>query len=88
MDLCEDDTNFTLKWSDNTFMNYSLIPWCDAYPNNLCNDTIIYFNVEGMCIANEPYDVHRDAVCGNPYQCMYNICNQLYHYENKQKKMK
>ena len=65
---CFNDLNFTLKWSDNTLMNYSYINWCHGYPRDLCNKSIIHFNLSGSCFMNY-YDKRYPAICGDPYQC-------------------
>ena len=65
---CLDDANFTLKWADNTFMNYSYINWCNGYPMDLCDKSVIYFNVSASCFTNG-YDTEKPAVCGNPNTC-------------------
>ena len=65
---CFGDNNFTLKWSDDTMMNYSYINWCNGYPIDLCSKSLIYFNSSASCFRND-YDKKRPAICGNPYQC-------------------
>ena len=65
---CFSDLNFTLKWSDNTPINYSYINWCHGYPMDLCNKSIIHFNPSDSCFMND-YDKRYPAICGDPYQC-------------------
>ena len=69
LETCSNDHNFTLKWTDDTVMNYSYINWCQGYPQNLCNISFIYFDGANTCFKND-YDQERSAICGNPYQCL------------------
>ena len=72
LNTCYNDNKYTLKWSDNSVMNYSLIKWCPGYPTDLCNQPYILFHVNDTatsCIRNQVFDSKRSVICGNPYEC-------------------
>ena len=73
VDSCYDNHNYTLKWYDNTPMDYSLIPWCDGQPGlfeDLCDSPYIAFDATNKCIFNCPFNGEWGSyACGNPRQC-------------------
>ena len=74
LETCYNDSNFTLNWTDNkTSVNYSLIEWCDGYPNNLCVNRSIYFycgNTPNNCFKNGATNLTQPAICATPTQCL------------------
>ena len=71
-DTCHNDSNFVLRWTDGSFMNYDYIKWCNGYPNNICINTSIYLdcgNSSNYCLGNGPVGVTRFGICDNPTHC-------------------
>lgn len=70
--IYNNDDDFILNWTDNTFMNDSFINWCDGFPKNLSDKSYISFHSNNSCFKNDDTENNgkgRRAICGNPYQC-------------------